>query len=217
MTRVWINFHGIGDPPAGTPEHEARMWLPEEPFRRILDRVAGDARVQLTFDDGFVSDVEIALGELTRRDLRATFFVIADALDTPGRLCREEVRTLAAAGMRIGSHGIRHRRWRGLAPEELRHELHDSRRVLCEIAGTEVDEAACPFGAYDRGVLREARRAGYRRVFTSDGGPAPARGFVQPRTSVRRTDDADAVGRWLEPPLYVSARRRVMRRARAWR
>lgn len=215
--RLCINFHGLGEPPPALTPGEARVWLPTPSFCRILDRVADNPRVELTFDDCFASDVDIALPELTRRGLGATFFVIVEALDTPGRLKREDLRMLMDAGMRIGSHGLRHRPWRGLPHDELQLELHESRRALCGITGAPVCEAACPFGAYDRTVLREARRAGYRAVFTSDGGLSSGRGFVRPRTSASRSDDDASVARWLRPPAHARARGLVTRQVKAWR
>ena len=214
---ICINFHGVGAPPRPATENEARMWVPIGAFRRILDRVGHDPRIRLTFDDGHVSDREVVLGELARRGLNATFFLVVGDLDRPGRLGRADVRALVEAGMSVGSHGMRHRRWRGLESAELDSELRDSRRELEALAGAPVEDASCPFGAYDRAVLRQARRAGYRHVFTSDGGSAPERAYVQPRTSMRAWDDADTVEAILDPPVHSRAKRRIVRQLRSWR
>jgi peptidoglycan/xylan/chitin deacetylase (PgdA/CDA1 family) len=97
--------------------------------------------------------------------------------------------------MRIGSHGAAHLPWRHLAPDRLREEIVDSRRVLEEVCGVAVDTAACPFGSYDRRVLRGLRRAGYRFVYTSDGGASAGSAWLQPRTSVTRSMALAAVQR----------------------
>jgi hypothetical protein len=57
--------------------------------------------------------------------------------------------------------------------------------------GVAVDEAACPFGSYDRKVLRALRSAGYKRVFTSDGGSTSSRAWLASRTSVHRERDLE--------------------------
>ena len=49
-----------------------------------------------------------------------------------------------------------------------------------------VDTAACPFGSYDRTVLRGLRRAGYRHVYTSDGGIVSTGDWIQPRVTITR-------------------------------
>ncbi len=56
-----------------------------------------------------------------------------------------------------------------------------------------VTQAACPFGAYDRRVLRSLRGYGYERVFTSDGGRLRADRWLQARNSVIK---ATTAGRW---------------------
>ena len=50
-----------------------------------------------------------------------------------------------------------------------------------------MDVAACPFGAYDRAVLSGLRRAGYRFVYTSDGGSAVKDQWLQARTTITRS------------------------------
>jgi peptidoglycan/xylan/chitin deacetylase (PgdA/CDA1 family) len=97
--------------------------------------------------------------------------------------------------MRIGSHGLHHQDWRTLGDGELHEELTASRRTLTEIAGSEITEAACPFGSYDRRVLRALHAAGYRKVFTSDGGTGSVGSWVSPRTTVHR---GLPLQRWLD-------------------
>jgi hypothetical protein len=69
-----------------------------------------------------------------------------------------------------------------------RDELVTARNRLAEVAGVTIDAAACPLGEYDRGVLAELRRLGYRRVFTSDRRRVRADAWLQHRFSVRCFD-----------------------------
>ena len=55
--------------------------------------------------------------------------------------------------------------------------------------------AACPFGEYDRNVLNSLRQAGYRRVFTSDGGTASETRWLQARTTLTRTMTVESITR----------------------
>jgi peptidoglycan/xylan/chitin deacetylase (PgdA/CDA1 family) len=151
--------------------------------------------VRISFDDGNTSDVEIGLPGLLERGLSATFFVLAGRLDQPGSLSREEVRGLVAAGMRIGSHGMDHRPWRGLDEAALDRELVDARAELESVSGGTVDHAALPLGRYDRHVLRRARRTGYTQLHTSDRTWARGEAWLQPRFSLRRDDTVDSVRR----------------------
>jgi len=194
---VNLTFHGIGSCPRPLDAGERDVWLGTDELDAVLDRVTDDGAVRITFDDGNASDVEHALPALRDRGLRATFFVVAGRLGEPGFLGRDGVRELAAAGMGIGCHGMEHRPWRGLAPPDLDRELVGAKAMLEELLGAPVRDAACPFGAYDRRALAALRGAGYERVYTSDGGRADGRAWLQPRNTLRRGGGAaqlDGVG-----------------------
>ena len=187
MQIVNLTFHGIGTIPRLLDAGEMSCWLEAAFFTAVLDRIGACPHVRLTVDDGNDSDADLILPALLERKLRATFFVCAGRLDTPSFLDRERVRRLASAGMTIGSHGCAHVPWRRLEEPQLRDELHQSRSRLEDICGQPITAAACPFGSYDRRVLRAVRRAGYEVVYNSDGGAARAEAWIQPRTTVRRT------------------------------
>jgi peptidoglycan/xylan/chitin deacetylase (PgdA/CDA1 family) len=221
MTHRAINltFHGIGATERRLNPGEDDVWLDPDRFESVLDSVAGASDVRITFDDGNASDVEHALPALRRRGLTATFFVVAGRLGTPGFLDEGGVQALAAEGMAIGCHGMRHRPWRRLDEHTLREELVDARRLLEGVIERPVTEAACPFGSYDRRVLRSLRRCGYRRVYTSDRGTAQSDHWLQARNTVRPSDEPELVDhvRSLETPVYNAVRRRVKLAAKRWR
>lgn len=207
-----VTFHGVGAAPAGVEAGEAAVWVTAGRFGEILDalRVRPEARV--TFDDGFVSDVEVALPELAARGMRATFFVVAGWLGAAGRLSAADVRRLAGAGMGIGSHGMRHRAWRGLEGAALAEEIGGARKALEDVVGGPVEEAACPFGSYGRRSLSALRAAGFRAVYTSDRGWARAGAWLQARNTVHAGDDAGTVAGWFAREPVV---RRAVRAAKA--
>lgn len=190
---VNVCFHGIGTPNRKLEPGEALYWIAPRVFAQILDDVVERADVCLSFDDGNSSDVEIALPELQDRGLTATFFALAGRLGMPGSLGRDELRTLIAAGMTVGSHGMDHRPWRGLTPAAQQQEFVVAREQLASAAGSPIDEAALPLGRYDRAVLAALRREGYRRVHSSDRRPARSGAWFQPRYSVRNTDTLESV------------------------
>jgi peptidoglycan/xylan/chitin deacetylase (PgdA/CDA1 family) len=214
-----LTFHGIGEPERRLDPGEQDVWVSGSQFLGVLDAVAANRRVQITFDDGNASDVRHALPALRERGLRATFFVVAGRLGAPGFLDDDGVRTLAASGMTVGCHGMRHRAWRRLDERELREELVEARRVLEAILERPVDQAACPFGSYDRRVLRSLRRSGYRRVYTSDGGPAHPEAWLQARTTVGPRDGVDVVDRIAsgDRPPHRALRRRAKQVVKQWR
>jgi peptidoglycan/xylan/chitin deacetylase (PgdA/CDA1 family) len=221
MTRRAINitFHGVGPTERTLEPGEDRVWVSHEQFVAVLDAIAGRDDVHITFDDGNASDVDLALPALSRRGLRASFFVVAGRIGSPGFLDAHGIRALAAAGMGIGSHGMRHRRWLRLDAPALQEETAEAKRVLEDIVERPVTAAACPFGAYDRRSLRVLRERGFRTVYTSDRGTASKSAWLQPRNSVGPADGADVLDRILaaEKSRPAALRRRAKLTIKRWR
>jgi peptidoglycan/xylan/chitin deacetylase (PgdA/CDA1 family) len=180
-----LTVHGIGEPPRRLDPGEDRTWVTVEQFEQVLDAVAGRDDVRITFDDGNSSDVEIALPRLVERGLTAEFFVLAGLFGKPGRVSHADLRKLLDSGMSIGSHGWSHRDWRRVDTAEAAEEMVEASRVLASVTGSEVTRVAVPFGSYDRQVLTRLRGAGASVVYTSDGGPANPKSWLQARTSLR--------------------------------
>lgn len=189
MTRlIGLNFHGIGDPARTLEPGEAPYWLSVAQFTYILDRVAASpdpGAYVLTFDDGNLSDHDIALPALTERGLGGAVFVLTGRIGQPGSLDAEQIRALAEAGVIIGSHGITHRAWSDLEGPVLDEELAGSKTRLEDICCHPVTLAGIPFGRYDARTLRRLRWAGYQAVYSSDGGTMSRAAYLRPRTSLR--------------------------------
>lgn len=180
-----LTFHGLGEPPESIPECERKFWIPLAWFEAIVDAVPDD-RVSITFDDGNLSDIEQALPALLQRGMTARFFPLVGRIGAEGYLGAADISALSAVGMSIGSHGLHHRNWCTLADGELREELAVSRSTLAGILDIEIIEAACPFGSYNRRVLKALQAAGYRRAFNSDGDTGPPDSWLCSRTTVDR-------------------------------
>lgn len=183
-----LTFHGVGDPPRPLDQGEAAVWLAAGRFEQALDAVRGRDGVHVTFDDGNESDARIVLPALAARGMTASFFVLGGKIGQPTFLSAEALRELAAAGMRIGSHGLDHRAWRGLSDADLGRELVDAKARIEDVVGRKVNEAACPFGSYDRRILARLRTAGFERVYTSDRWFAATGQWLQPRFTVHHDD-----------------------------
>jgi peptidoglycan/xylan/chitin deacetylase (PgdA/CDA1 family) len=188
-----LNFHGLGEPLAGQNQVGDGYWTDPHFFAAVLGMVRNREDVSVTFDDAYESDYSIALPLLKASKMNARFFVVAGRVGQKGFLSRKQIQTLSAEGMTIGSHGMYHRKWRGLSDHELREELVEARDLIEQITGSRIAQAACPFGGYDRRVLQHLRKAGYDRVYTSDGGPANRDSWIQPRNTIVRGDDLQKV------------------------
>jgi peptidoglycan/xylan/chitin deacetylase (PgdA/CDA1 family) len=197
-------FHGIGPPGRPLESGEAERWISPAQFEELLDVVVRVPAICLTFDDGNASDVELVLPALVRRHLTATFFIISGRVGQPGSLGAADLRSLARAGMVVGSHGVSHRPWRTVSTQELHQELGSAQRVIAAASGQPVQQVACPLGSYDRRVLNVVRRHGYSRVYTVDGLPAHGGAWLQSRYTIRSGDTGEDLERRVRPAGYGS-------------
>ena len=184
-----LTLHGIGSPHVGVTADERFYWIPQQTFVSLLrtivaTRPGSSLPVSITFDDGNESDALIALPELARRDLKATFFIVAGRIETPCYLDRNALRDIISAGMEIGTHGMNHFDWRNLSETQLHVEIADACHRIEDVCGRAVTKASVPFGSYDRRVLKQLRSEGLEGVFTSDGGLANSGTWLKPRRTI---------------------------------
>jgi peptidoglycan/xylan/chitin deacetylase (PgdA/CDA1 family) len=220
-----LNLHGSGSPPEGVGDRERFFWITQPTLISLLQTVVttrsiSSLPVAITFDDGNESDAAIALPELAKRELRATFFVVAARIGMPHFLDRKALTDLVSAGMEIGTHGMYHRDWRKIDEAALNVEIVDARRRIEDICGIAVTKAAIPFGSYDRRVLRRLRSEPFKHVYTSDGGLAESDAWLMPRQTIDSTLSEDSIKGLVTtyPPLWARLRycaARIYKRQRA--
>lgn len=191
-------LHGVGTAGREMEPDEDMFWVTRTLLGEILDLALERPEISLSVDDCNTSDVEIILPALTSRGLRATFFPISSRLGRAGSLSGDGLREIASAGMRVGSHGRRHISWRRLPESVATEEFVTARRELEEIVQQGVNDAACPFGAYDRSTLRQLRSHGYDHAYTSDAARASAVSWLQPRYTMTSSDDIGGIRRLVD-------------------
>lgn len=194
-----LNFHGLGTPRQGLSPGERDCWISLKFFGEILDLIRNRKDVQITFDDSNETDHSLALPLLRAGNVVARFFVVAGRIGQGGYLTEHQLVSLAEAGMGFGSHGMYHRPWAGLDAPNLKEELVEAKSRLEQVLQTPVNEAACPFGSYNRRVLGMLRRTGYGRVYTSDRGPARSDAWIQPRNTIMQKHNLSDISRMLAP------------------
>ncbi len=153
-----LNFHGLGEPLGSQSRSDEDYWTDPHLFAAILQLVQNRPDVLITFDDSYESDYTVALPLLEASKMTARFFVVANRVGQTGFLSDQQIQSLCAAGMTVGSHGMYHRKWPGLSDRELQEEIVEARERIEQITGARVVEAACPFGGYDRRVLGQSPR-----------------------------------------------------------
>jgi peptidoglycan/xylan/chitin deacetylase (PgdA/CDA1 family) len=201
-----LGYHKIGPAPGGW---ETWSYVPEATFGshllhlreagwQVIDLAAflrgltapetlpGRAAL-LTFDDGYRSNLTVAVPWLRRFGCPAILFVPTDFIggrnsfdadvEPEEAICTwDELRELEDAGVAVQSHGCSHRGFSDLTPAEQQAELVQSRATLEAGLGRPVEVFAFPYGdeGQEPGSAADAlRRAGYRAACLYGGGPNP--------------------------------------------
>lgn len=223
---------GWESPMAVTPDHfgEQMRWLSRN--RRLVDLAKAVQMTDeagrlprgvsaLTFDDGFASVHEHALPILTRLELPAAVFVVAETLTPSGRavdwvldpppdrplrtLTAEQILEMRDGGFVVGSHGSSHRNLTLLSDRECERELKESRELLEAVLEVPVSFLSYPGGRHDRRVWRLAERAGFTHAFTLPERREPVGPFAVRRVGVYRGNTLPMF-RLKATPWYLSAR-----------
>lgn len=139
--------------------------------------------VVLTFDDGHVSNIVIALPVLREFGFTATFFVTTGRVGTSNEwLSWDDSCALQAARMDIQAHGHTHRFLDSLTESEQREELETPLRLLDAHLGEGCRHLSFPGGRYSRASIALARQLGYAALCTSEPGLNAVEGRYRGRT-----------------------------------
>ena len=139
----------------------ASLWPGSRIFGAALTAPARPGELALTFDDGpNPAWTPRLLDILVQYEVRATFFLLGSR--TIAQL--ELVRSIAAAGHKIGNHSWSHLNLSRAREGQVREELERTNDTLQQIIGTQVKLFRPPFGARRPAVFRIARELGLEPV-----------------------------------------------------
>jgi len=77
-----------------------------------------------------------------------------------------QIKEMSDNGMFIGSHSLNHPNFTAISDEQLRKELADSKRILEEKIGKQVDILAYPGGNHNAHVIELVKEAGYQAALS---------------------------------------------------
>ncbi len=135
----------------------------------LLDtNVPTPPEVVITFDDGHISNFDIAMPLLAERGMSAYLFITSDFVGSRPHFCHaHHLKKMADAGMVIGSHGKTHLFFDDLSPSDAECELAHSKAQLSQQCGQEVKSISFPGGRYNERTLELSRKLGYSQLFGS--------------------------------------------------
>lgn len=139
----------------------------------------------LTFDDGYDSHFTAALPALERQGMIGTFFIVRGFVGQPNYLTREQVTALAAAGMEIGDHTVRHRDL-AILPEATQRQ-----EIVGGLLGITANVFAYPSGEYNPITVGILQSIGIEAAVTTKLGVATnlSPPLELPRIRIKQTTD----------------------------
>jgi peptidoglycan/xylan/chitin deacetylase (PgdA/CDA1 family) len=159
---------------------------------RLAVRGEAAAHAALTFDDGFVDNLEQLVPLTEAEGFPATVFVVSGWLGQrhPAApwtrvLTEHELRELDAAGaVEVGAHTDTHPDLTALDPAAARAELATAKERLEAVLGRRVDVASYPFGRASVATAEAARAAGFVAACAASGHGDWANSHLLPREDV---------------------------------
>lgn len=232
-TCVILYYHSVSDVQKRAFAHQMdiveSITIPIS-IERIPQLLPGRHYSSITFDDGVEDIISNALPEMKERSIPATIFVTSGCLgqlagwwpvSAPEQQKRiapaEKWQKLPTDLITIGSHTLTHPYLSSLSEKEARRELCESRVMLQELLGRNINTFSFPYGDFNADLINWCREAGYKRIFTSLPGNAfrNANEFISGRVEVEPTDWSlefrlKLLGayRWL--PYAISWKRRIL-------
>lgn len=206
-----LMYHVLSAPPPNAPYPELYVrpadfaaevaWLAGHGYHavtleRVFDSWRGAARlpskpIVLSFDDGYLSDVRVALPDLKARRWPGVLNLEVANLKPVWGIRPPGVRKLIAAGWEIDDHTLTHPDLTKVDAVRLEDEIAGSRRVIRERFHVPVNFFCYPAGRYNAAVIAAVQRAGYLGATTTNYGLArPGDLFTLARV---RVDGSDGV------------------------
>jgi peptidoglycan/xylan/chitin deacetylase (PgdA/CDA1 family) len=204
-----LMYHVLNVPPANAPYPELYVrpadftgevaWLAAHGYhavtlQRVFDSWRGAATlpakpVVFSFDDGYLSDVKVALPVLKARHWAGDLNLEVANLRPVWGIRPPGVRKLIAAGWEIDAHTLTHPDLTAVDAARLRDEVGGSRAAIRKLFHVPVNFFCYPAGRYNAAVIVAVQQAGFLGATTTNYGLAkPGELYTLARVRVSGND-----------------------------
>jgi peptidoglycan/xylan/chitin deacetylase (PgdA/CDA1 family) len=144
----------------------------------------------ITFDDGYLNNVEHAMPVLQRHGFSSTCYVVSGQLGgsnvwdhdkgiAPKPLMQaQHVRQWVAGGQEVGAHTRSHADLTQLRQAQAWDEIKGCKQDLEDASGAVVNQFCYPYGFYNASLVEQVRQAGYTAATTTERARATTKNSV---------------------------------------
>jgi len=116
----------------------------------------------LTFDDGYRDFYDYAFPILKKYQMKATVYVIYDAINAPDYLSEDMIKEMTSSGLiEIGSHALDHKKLTSLNIIEAKRQIFLSKELFAKRFKIPVTTFAYPYGSFNKTIADFVKKAGY--------------------------------------------------------
>ena len=166
-----------------------------------LDLNSRKNKLMLTFDDGGVSAMNIAI-LLMERNLIGHFFITTSMIGKNNFLNSNQISKIRKMGHIVGSHSHTHPNiFRDISYDQKIFEWEKSKTLLEEILNEEIICASIPGGAIDNESIRAAGSVGIKYLFNSEPTYLIKEKFgvkVFGRVAAKNTTSSNTIHKWAQ-------------------
>ncbi len=155
--------------------------LPEEYTSNFSPSTVDYSLFLISFDDGYADNLWYALPVLRNFGIKPIIFLTANYIGTEGIFERykdrekdrflnwQEVKEMLVDGVVFGSHSLSHPHLPQVGNDRLQAEVAESKKILEDKTGREVNFFCYPYGDFDERVIESVQKAGYKGAFVTPG------------------------------------------------
>ena len=157
--------------------------LPEQLYEYLVfNGPIPEKPIMITYDDTRVDQFTIGAAEMKKYGFKGVFFIMTVAINRPGYMTKEEIKTLSDDGHVIASHTWDHHMVTKYSGEDWNTQLVKPKTKLEDIIGKPVTDFAYPFGLWNTAAIPELKKSGYKMAYIL----STKRDTVDPLYTIRR-------------------------------
>ncbi|NRB42419.1 MAG: polysaccharide deacetylase family protein [Pseudomonadales bacterium] len=179
--------------------------------------IDNDCNAVIGFDDGHISNYNIALELADRNYGNADFFINPSTIGQKDYMSWSQLKELDDLGMSIQSHGLDHVYFSDLSAALQTYQLEKSKAIIEDKLSSPVHLFAPPGGRFNEQTLEACHHAGYRAIAHS----APdnwtdSTSFLIPRVPVHSMDSAYSLYSFTRDRSFCLQRMRLAYQLKLW-